>query len=97
MSFNLGYLEEANNIGNQKYVNSKASFNFENSEFSFSTKRNLLSNSSEFYNLSYEYINDCLRAGLAFRREFYKDRDLEPEDSLFFKNCIFTSWLDCKS
>ena len=79
MSFNLGYLEEANNIGNQKYVNSKASFNFENSEFSFSTKRNLLSNSSEFYNLSYEYINDCLRAGLAFRREFYKDRDLEPE------------------
>ena len=85
MSFNLGYLEEAHNIGNQKYVNSKASFNFENSALSFSTKRNLLSNSSEFYNLSYEYINDCLRAGLAFRREFYKDRDLEPEDSLFFK------------
>ena len=85
VSFNLGYLEEAHNIGNQKYVNSKASFNFENSALSFSTKRNLLSNSSEFYNLSYEYINDCLRAGLAFRREFYKDRDLEPEDSLFFK------------
>ena len=85
VSFNLGYLEEAQNIGNQKYVNSKASLNLDKASLSFSTKRNLLSNSSEFYNLSYEYINDCLRAGLAFRREFYKDRDLEPEDSYFLK------------
>ena len=85
VSFNLGYLEERQNIGNQKYVNSKASLNFESSALSFSTKRNLISSSSEFYNLSYEYINDCLKAGLAFRREFYRDRDLEPEDTLFFK------------
>ena len=52
---------------------------------SFKTKRNLVTNSSEFYNLSYEYINDCLRAGLVYRREFYKDSELEPEDSLMFK------------
>ena len=42
-------------------------------------------NSSEFYNLSYEYINDCLRAGLVYRREFYNDSELEAENSLFFK------------
>ena len=42
-------------------------------------------NSTEFYDLSYEYINDCLTAGVAFRREFYRDRDVEPEDSLIFK------------
>ena len=48
-------------------------------------KRNLLTNSAEFYDLSYEYINDCLTAGIAFRREFYRDRDVEPEDSLIFK------------
>ena len=52
---------------------------------SLCVKRNLLTNSAEFYDLSYEYINDCLRAGVAFRREFYRDRDLEPEDSLMFK------------
>ena len=52
---------------------------------SFKTKRNLVTNSSEFYNLSYEYINDCLRAGLVYRREFYRDSELEPEDSLMFK------------
>ena len=48
-------------------------------------KRNLVTNSAEYYNLSYEYINDCLRAGLVYRREFYNDSELEPENSLMFK------------
>ena len=30
-------------------------------------------------------MNDCLRAGLVYRREFYKDSEIEPEDSLMFK------------
>ena len=54
-------------------------------KLSFKVKRNLISNSSEFYDLSYEYYNDCLRAGLVYRREFYNDSELEPEDSLMFK------------
>ena len=57
----------------------------ENGLLSFETKRNLIKDSSEFYNLSYEYINDCLRAGLVYRREFYNDSELEPENSLMFK------------
>ena len=84
-SFNISYLEEREHIGNQKYLNTSAEFNTNNGQFSFGVKRNLLTNSAEFYDLSYEYINDCLRAGVAFRREFYRDRDLEPEDSLMFK------------
>ena len=52
---------------------------------SFETKRDLVTNSSEFYNLSYEYFNDCLKAGLVYRREFYNDSELEPENSLMFK------------
>jgi LPS-assembly protein len=84
-SFNLGYLEEKQHIGNQKYVQSKIGFNTDQASISLGAKRNLLTNSAEFYDLSYEYINDCLRAGFAFRREFYRDRDLEPEDSLIFK------------
>ena len=84
-NFNISYLEEDKHIGNQKYLQSKFGVNFVNSEISFGAKRNLLSNSAEFYDLSYEYLNDCLRAGVAFRREFYRDRDLEPEDSLMFK------------
>ena len=48
----------------------------------------MVTSSSEFYNLSYEYINDCLRAGLVYRREFYQDSELEPDDSLMFQVTI---------
>ena len=44
-----------------------------------------MTNSAEYYNLSYEYINDCLKAGLVYRREFYEDSELEAENSLMFK------------
>ena len=40
---------------------------------------------NSFGHLSYEYINDCLRAGLVYRREFYNDSEIEPENSLMFK------------
>ena len=35
--------------------------------------------------MSYEYLNDCLRAGIVYRRSFYDDSELEPEDSLMFQ------------
>ena len=84
-NFNLSFLEESQHIGHTKYVETKAGFNFSDGLISLGAKRNLLTNSAEFYDLSYEYINDCLTAGVAFRREFYRDRDVEPEDSLIFK------------
>ena len=56
-----------------------------NSVFTAESKRNLITNSAEYYNLSYEYLNDCLRAGLVYRREFYEDSELEAENSLMFK------------
>ena len=83
--FNISYLEETNHIGNQEYVKSGVDFKLNNSsEINFNTKRNLLTSSAEFYNLSYNYINDCLKAGVAYRREFYTDRDVEPANTLMF-------------
>ena len=84
-NFNISFLEESQHIGDTKYLKTNAGFNFNNGLISFGAKRNLLTNSAEFYDLSYEYLNDCLKAGIAYRREFYRDRDLEPEDSLIFK------------
>ena len=79
-------MQENKHIGNQDYFKTKIDYkNKENGLVSFETKRNLITNSAEFYNLSYEYINDCLRAGLVYRREFYNDSELEPENSLMFK------------
>ena len=86
MKIDLNYLEENKHIGNQEYIKTKIDFSTnKNNLLSFETKRNLIKNSSDFYNLSYEYLNDCLRAGLVYRREFYNDSEIEPENSLMFK------------
>ena len=83
--FNISYLQEKNHIGNQEFVQTGVDFKLNNSsELSFNTKRNILTSSAEFYNLSYNYINDCLKAGIAYRREFYTDRDVEPANTLMF-------------
>ena len=85
VKFNLSYLQEKNHIGNQEFISSGIDYKINDStELSFSSKRNLLTSSAEFYNLSYNYINDCLKAGIAYRREFYTDRDVEPNNTLMF-------------
>ena len=84
--FNLDYLQEKKHIGNNEYVKGGITIGNEMSGiFSFQTKKNLVKDSSEYYDLSYEYINDCLRAGIVYRREFYNDSELETENSLMFR------------
>ena len=85
MKIGFNYILENKHIGDQEYFKTKIDYTKNSNLFTFETKRNLVSDSSEFYNLSYEYLNDCLRAGLVYRREFYKDSELEPENSLMFK------------
>ena len=86
VQFNISYLQEKEHIGNNEYVKAKINFaKGNNGLFTAESKRNLITNSAEYYNLSYEYLNDCLRAGLVYRREFYEDSELEAENSLMFK------------
>ena len=85
VDFNLDYLEERNHIGSENYVNYGVSLNFsDNNKLSFATKKNFKTNSTELYDISYQYAIDCLTAGLVFRREFYEDSDVEQKDSLMF-------------
>ena len=86
VQFNLDYLEQQNHIGLEHYVSSGVSLNFNNNnKLSFSTKKNFKTESTELYNLSYQYAIDCLTAGLTYRREFYQDADsLEPKNTLMF-------------
>ena len=86
INFNVNFLQEKNHIGNNEYIKSKINYEVGNDKnLTYEFNRNLITNSSEFYNLSYEYFNDCLRAGLVFRREFYNDSEIEAENSLMFK------------
>ena len=85
LKINFNYFKEQKHYGEKDYFNTDLSYNLnKNTLLSFQTKRDLVTNSSQFYNLSYEYINDCLRAGLVYRREFYTDPEVEAENSLMF-------------
>ena len=86
VQFNLDYLEQQNHIGNEHYASAGLTLNVsDHNKLSFSTKKNFKTNSTELYNLSYQYGIDCLTAGIVYRREFYQDvDDLEPNNSLMF-------------
>jgi len=85
VQFNLNFLEEQKHIGTERYASSGVTLNYnDQNKLSFSTKKNFKTESTEFYNLSYQYAIDCLTAGLVYRREFYQDSNLEPNDTLMF-------------
>jgi len=86
------YLNE-NNLAdnkNQSYLlnTSKISNEDDSKSLSFSTRENKTTNVTEFYNLLYQYRNDCLIAGLEYNKEYYTDGALKPEESIFFKLTI---------
>ena len=79
------FLEEDNFIGNKSYLTNKSTLNLnENKSISFKTSKNLDKNITEYYNLIYEYKNDCLTASIEYNKEYYSDSDLKPEENLFF-------------
>ena len=57
-------------------------------KLSYATRRNKKTKLTEFYSLIYEYQNDCLKASLEYNKDYYTDRDLRPEENLFFKITI---------
>jgi len=85
IDFNLDYLEEQNHVGQEHYINSGITLNLNNNNsFSFATKKNYKTDSTEFYDIKYQYMIDCLTAGLVYRREFYEDTDVEQKNTLMF-------------
>ena len=71
------------------YFLNKTSYNLnESNNLSFSTRRNLKTDLTEFYNLIYQYKNDCLAASIEYNKEYYNDRDIKPEESIFFRLTI---------
>jgi LPS-assembly protein len=83
------FLEENNLIGSESYLSNKSSLNLsEDKRISFSTRRNRKTDLTEYYNLMYEYKNDCLIASIQYKKDYYTDGDLKPEEQLFFSITI---------
>ena len=43
---------------------------------------------TEYYNMVYQYKNDCLAASIEYQKEYYNDRDIRPKESIFLKLSI---------
>ena len=79
------YSDEKNNLVNESFASNSSSFEIdENNSIDFNVRRNNEKSATEFYNLIYNYNNDCLVASIKFNKEFYKDSDLKPEKEIFF-------------
>ena len=79
------FTEQGNELGSSHILSNETSYTFnESSSISFSTRRNKEISLTEYYDLSYQYQNDCLVAALKYNKTFYQDNDLKPEENLFF-------------
>ena len=78
-------IEESGAIGDANTLENKTKLKLNNDNYiSFNTRRNRKINLTEYYNLVYEYKNDCLVAGIKYNKTYYEDRDLKPSENLFF-------------
>ena len=81
----FNFIEQRNELGSTHLISNFTEYQVnKNTSLKFSTRRNKEINLTEYYNLSYEYKNDCLTAALKFNKSFYQDKDLVPTEDLFF-------------
>jgi LPS-assembly protein len=82
------YLNE-NFDKNDSFISGEAKYMLgNNNNLAFSTRENKTLGITEYYNLIYQYVNDCLTASLEYNKQFYSDRDIKPDESILFKLTI---------
>ena len=83
------YLNENNTSEKNSYLTNTTKYILDDSNnLSFSTRENKTLDLTEYYNLMYEYKNDCLAASVEYNKEYYNDRDIKPSETVFFKLTI---------
>ena len=83
------YINENDKQDKVSYLLSEINFNLnENNNVLFSTRENKEKELTEYYNLMYQYRNDCLAASIEYNKNYYEDRDIKPEENIFLKLTI---------
>ena len=83
------YLEERGTVGSANIIQNTTKYDFDDqNSISFNTRRNRKLNLTEYYDLVYEYKNDCLVAGIKYKKNYYNDADIKPVEELFFSITI---------
>ncbi len=85
----FSFVEENGAMGDNNFIENTTSLSLnENNFIKFNSRRNRKINLTEYYDLVYEYKNDCLVAGVKYKKTYYEDRDLKPSEDLFFSISI---------
>jgi len=83
------FLQEDDEVGKESYISNETSYNFNNAySLKYRTRRNKKTDFTEFYNLIYEYKNDCLTASIQYNKDYYSDVELKPNEEIFFSISI---------
>ena len=85
LSSEFTFIEESGQFGDANTLSNKTKLKFSDENYlTFNTRRNRKINLTEYYDLIYEYKNDCLVAGIKYNKTYYEDRDLKPSENLLF-------------
>ena len=86
----FNFNEENGKIGQSNSIENitEIKFNEENYLY-FNTRKNRETNLTEYYDLIYEYKNDCLAANFKYKKTYYQDRDLTPDEQILFSVTLF--------
>ena len=86
----FNFVEEHGETGDANILANTTSYSFdEKNSFKFQTRRNRKLSLTEYYDLVYEYRNDCLTAGIKYKKSYYADGDLQPTENLLFTITLF--------
>ena len=83
------YINEEDKQDKVSYFKSEFKYNLNDfNNISFSTRENKEKNLTEYYNLIYQYKNDCLAASIEYKKNYYDDRDIKPQENIYLKLTI---------
>ncbi len=79
------YVTENHDFGNSETLSNETNVNFNNDHsIIFKATKDLKTDFTQFYDLSYKYETDCMIATLQYNKKFFRDGNLVPTESLSF-------------
>ena len=86
----FNFIEESGEMGDSNLISNSTRYNINDNNFLvFNTRKNRKLDLTEYYDLVYQYQNDCLIAGIKYKKTYYQDRDIKPTEDLMFTVTLF--------
>jgi hypothetical protein len=84
MKTSFNFAKEDHFYGSNEYISNFSTFYKDDHSLTVDVRKNLHTNTTEYFNLGYNYDIDCLQVYLAYDKEFYSGGGIEPSKNLYF-------------